>query len=236
MARAALNAVSEALKIGYRLIDTAQGYENEAAVAEGIARSGVPRDQVFITTKVRTEWVSAKRLEKSIEESLKKLRTETVDLVLAHWPNPDVPVAETVGALSAAKRRGLTRHIGVSNYGPSLIEEAVRASPEPLVTDQIEYHPYVDQSRLLPVIRRHRLAITAYSPLARGRVDRDRTIAAIGKSHGKTAAQVTLRWLIQQDGVIAIPKTSHVERLREDFDIFDFALSDDEMRQLSALA
>ena len=229
-------AVTAGLKIGYRLVDTAQGYDNEAEVGEGIARSGVSRDDIFITTKVRPEWTSEKRLEKSVEESLVKLRTDRVDLLLAHWPNPDVPVAETVGALAAAKRRGLTRHIGVSNYTIALLDEAIRASSEPIVTDQIEYHPFVDQSRLLPVMRRHGLMVMAYCPIALGRVAGDRAIEEIGRAHGKSATQVTLRWLVQQGDVVAIPKSSKAERLAENFDIWDFALSADEMKTMSGLA
>lgn len=228
--------VTEGLKLGYRLVDTAQGYSNEAEVGEGLARSGVSRDDVFIVTKVRPEWTSAARLEKSVEESLTKLRTDRVDLLLAHWPNPDIPVAETVRALSAARRSGLTRHIGVSNYTIALLEEAVRASPEPIVTDQIEYHPYADQSRLIPAIRAKGLFVMAYCPVALGRVVGDPVIEAIAKAHGKTAAQVTLRWLIQQGDVVAIPKTSKVERLAENFAVFDFTLTAGEVTQLSALS
>jgi 2,5-diketo-D-gluconate reductase B len=226
--------VAAALKLGYRHIDTAQMYGNEDDVGAGIVASGVPRDEVFITTKVEREWVSAKRMPRSVEESLRSLGIDRVDLLLAHWPNPRVPVKETVSALSDMKRRGYTRHIGVSNYTVAMVEEAVRFSPEPIVANQIEYHPFLDQSKLIACNRRHGIATTAYSPVARGRVVGHGVIEDIAAAHGKTASQVTLRWLIQQD-VIAIPKSSRLERLKENFDIFDFVLSDDEMERIFEL-
>jgi diketogulonate reductase-like aldo/keto reductase len=226
--------VAAALKLGYRHIDTAQMYGNEDDVGAGIVASGVPRGEVFITTKVERESTSAKRMRGSVEESLRSLGVESVDLLLAHWPNPRIPVAETVEALSDMKRRGYARHIGVSNYTVALVEEAVRLSPEPIVVNQIEYHPFLDQSKLIACNRRHGIATTAYSPVARGRVVGHDVIEDIAAVHDKTASQVSLRWLIQQD-VIAIPKSSRIERVRENFDIFDFALSDGEMERIFEL-
>lgn len=228
--------VAEALRLGYRHIDTAQGYENEAAVGEGLRASGVARDRVFITTKVRPELISDGALQRSLEESLGRLGVDAVDLALIHWPNPAVPVSEAMRALADAKRRGLTRHIGVSNFTVALLQEAVRASAEPLVTDQIEYHPYLDQQKLLGAIRQHGLAITAYCPLALGRVASDPLIHAVAAAHGRTPAQVALRWLIQQGDVIAIPKTANRERLRENFEVFGFALTPAEMTAIAALS
>jgi diketogulonate reductase-like aldo/keto reductase len=230
-----VRSVTDGLQLGYRHIDTAQGYGNEAEVGEGIAASGVKRDAIFITTKVRPEWTSTALMPKSVEASLKKLRTDRVDLLLAHWPNPAIPVAETVTALSEMKRRGLTRHIGVSNYTVALLDEAVRRSPEPIVTHQFEYHPYADQTRILAATRGHGLAVTAYCPIALGRVVGDPVIERIGQGHGRSAVQVTLRWLLQQDRLIAIPKSSRRERLKENLDVFDFELSSGEMAELSAL-
>jgi diketogulonate reductase-like aldo/keto reductase len=229
------NAVVAGLKLGYRHVDTAQGYSNEEEVGEGIRESGVPREDIFITTKVRPEWQSADRLGASLEESLRKLGVDVVDLTLIHWPNPAIPVAEAMKALSEAKRRGLTRHIGVSNFTVALLDQAVAAASEPLVTDQIEYHPFLDQTKMFAAMRRHGMAITAYCPVARGEVIGEPMIEAIAKTHGKTAGQVTLRWLIQQPDVIAIPKASRRERLEENLAIFDFTLSGAEMAAISAL-
>ncbi len=227
--------VAEALKIGYRHIDTAQGYQNEADVGAGLAESGIARDAIFITTKVRPDRTSAKLLGKSVEESLRKLRTDRVDLLLPHWPNPSIPVAETIAALCEVKRRGLTRHIGLSNYTIALADEALRVATEPLVADQIEYHPLVDQTKLLAFLRGRGLATIAYSPIALGRVVGNPVIEAIAAVHGKSAVQVTLRWLIQQGDIVAIPKSSRPDRARENFDVFDFSLSDEEMTRIGGL-
>jgi len=234
--RSCADSVAEALALGYRHIDTAQMYGNEAEVGAGVRASGVPRDEVFITTKVERENASARRMPKSVEESVRELGLGPIDLLLIHWPNYRVPVAETVECLSEMKRRGLTRHIGVSNYSVDLVEEAVRASPEPLVANQIEYHPFTDQSDVIAANRRHGLATTAYSPIARGRVAGNRVLEEIARAHGKSAVQVTLRWLIQQPDVVAIPKSSRSERLRENLAIFDFALSNEEMGRIFELA
>jgi diketogulonate reductase-like aldo/keto reductase len=227
--------VAEALRAGFRHVDTAQGYDNEAAVGEGILISGVPREGIFITTKVRPQVIGDGPLQRSVEESLKRLKTDTIDLLLIHWPNPEVPVAESMRALSATKRAGLTRAIGVSNFVIAKLDEAIEVSPEPITAVQFEYHPYLDQTRLLAAARRHGLAITAYCPIALGKVAGDPRLVAIGKKHGKSAVQVTLRWLIQQDDVIAIPKTSKPERLKENLDVFDFRLTDAEMDQISRM-
>ena len=160
-------------------------------------------------------------LERSTKESLSKLKLAAVDLLLLHWPNPRVPLAETLGALAHVKQLGLARHIGVSNFTVALIEEAIAACPEPLVCDQVEFHPYLDQTKVREACARHGMALVAYSPVAKGRIKNDRALAAIGQAYGKTAAQVCLRWLVQQN-VSAIPRTSRVERLSENIDIFDF--------------
>jgi diketogulonate reductase-like aldo/keto reductase len=157
-----------------------------------------------------------------------------VDLLLLHWPNPHVPLAETLGALAHAKRQGLTRHIGVSNFTVALIEEAVALCPEPLVCNQVEFHPYLDQSKVKEACARHGMALVAYSPVAKGRIKTDGTLMRIGRAHHKTPAQICLRWLVQQN-VSAIPRTSKIERLSENIDIFDFSLTDEEMREISLL-
>lgn len=227
--------VAAALRLGYRHVDTAQGYGNEAAVGEGIAISGVPRDEVFVTTKVQPQLLGDGDLQRSVEESLVRLRSNTIDLLLLHWPNPQIPLAESIRALNEVKRRGLVRHIGLSNFTPRLLDEALRLTSEPFVTEQLEYHPYLDQTTMLARLRGSRLAVTAYCPLALGRVVGDPSIERIAKAYGRTAAQVTLRWLVQQPDVIAIPKTSHFGRLEENLAVFDFALTDREMSAMSGL-
>ena len=185
-----------------------------------------------MTTKVWTTHFAPNDLERSTKESLTKLRLSEVDLLLLHWPNPQVPLSETLGALAHVKKLGMARHIGVSNFTVALIEEAVAACPEPLVCDQVEYHPYLDQTKVREACARHGMAVVAYSPIAKGRIRNDETLAQIGQAHGKTPAQVCLRWLVQQN-VAAIPRTSRIERLSENIEIFDFVLSDDEMRLIS---
>jgi 2,5-diketo-D-gluconate reductase B len=232
--RTCARVIEQAIKLGYRHIDTAQVYENERDVGEGIRASHVARNEIFVTTKVWTTHFAPHNLERSVKESLTRLRMTEVDLLLLHWPNPHVPLEETLGALAHAKRMGLARHIGVSNFTVALIEQAVAACPEPLACNQVEYHPYLDQTAVRAACRAHDLALVAYSPIAKGSVRGDETLAAIGRSHGKSAAQVCLRWLIQQ-GAIAIPRTSKIERLSENIDVFDFELSSDEMAAVSAL-
>lgn len=226
--------VQQALRLGYRHVDTAQVYENERDVGEGLRASGVRRDAVFVTTKIWTSHFAPHELLRSAKESLARLRLTEVDLLLLHWPNPQVPLAETLGALAQARQMGLTRHIGISNFTVALIEQAVALCPEPLVCNQVEYHPYLDQAKVLAACRSHGLALVAYSPVARGRVKNDEVLRRIGARHDKTPAQICLRWLVQQN-VVAIPRTSKVERLSENIDLFDFALTQAEMEEISAL-
>jgi len=232
--RTCARLVEQAVRLGYRHIDTAQAYDNEREVGEGLRASGIRRDEMFVTTKVWTTHFAPNDLERSVKESLAKLHLSEVDLLLLHWPNSRVPLAETLGALARVKQLGMARHIGVSNFTVALIEEAVAACPEPLVCDQVEYHPYLDQTKVKEGCARHGMAVVAYSPIAKGRIKSDRTLARIGQTHGKSAAQVCLRWLVQQN-VAAIPRTSRIERLSENIDIFDFALSDDQMRLISRM-
>src|SRR4051812_48111336 len=224
--------VEQALRLGYRHIDTAQVYENEREVGDGLRASGVRRDEVFITTKVWTSHFAPHDLERSAKESLNKLRLAEVDLLLLHWPNPQVPLAETLGALAHVKQLGMARHIGVSNFTVALIEQAIAACPEPLVCDQVEYHPYLDQTKVREACARNGMALVAYSPVAKGRIKNDRALLRIGDRYRKSAAQVCLRWLVQQN-VAAIPRTSKLERLSENFEIFDFELTDADMRLIS---
>lgn len=233
--RACARVVEQALRLGYHHVDTAQAYDNEREVGDGLRASSVRRDDVFVTTKVWTNHFAPHDLERSVKESLVKLRMPEVDLLLLHWPNPQVPLAETVGALAHARELGLARHIGVSNFTVALIEEAVKTCPGPLVCNQVEYHPYLDQTKVREACAKNGMALVAYSPVARGKIKNDPTLVRIGRDRRKSPAQICLRWLVQQN-VSAIPRTSRVERLSENIDIFDFELSDDEMRQIFRLA
>jgi diketogulonate reductase-like aldo/keto reductase len=227
--------VAAAISGGYRHIDTARKYGSEEAVGEGIRASGIPRDELFITTKVTEEDAHEADFARSVETSLKTLGLDYVDLLLIHWPQPKVPMAETLGALAKAKRDGLARHIGVSNFTVALLDEAVRLCPEPLVCNQIEYHPYLRQDKALAACRKHGLIVTAYCPLARGRLGEDPVLAEIAKAKGKTFAQVAMRWLIQQPDVAAVPRATNPKRIAENIDIFDFSLSEEEMERIGAL-
>jgi diketogulonate reductase-like aldo/keto reductase len=233
--RTCARVVEQALERGYRHVDTAELYDNEREVGEGLRAAGIKRDEVFITTKVWPSHFAPRELERSAQASLARLELSHVDLLLLHWPNPQIPLRDTLGALCKVKRMGLARHIGVSNFTVALIEEAVKLADEPLVCNQIEVHPFIDQSKVIAACRRHGMAVVAYSPVARGGVSRDKVLARIGKVHGKTAAQVSLRFLVQS-GIVVIPRTSRLERLSENLAIFDFELSAAEMAEIGRLA
>ena len=164
-----------------------------------------------------------------------RLRLSEVDLLLLHWPNPQIPLSETLGALCKLKRMGLARHIGVSNFTVALIEAAVKLADEPLACNQVEMHAFLDQSKVIAACRQQGMAIVAYSPIARGGVKNDKVLARIGEAHDKTAVQVSLRFLVQQ-GIVVIPRTSRIERLSENLAIFDFELSEAEMAEIASLA
>jgi 2,5-diketo-D-gluconate reductase B len=228
-----IRTVERALALGYRHIDTAQMYANEGEVGRGIRNSGVDRGEVFVVTKVRTSSFSHGEVIRSTRESLKRLGTEYVDLLLMHWPNPSVPLEETLGAMRKLQVEGITKHVGVSNFPPSMVEEATEHAE--IFCNQVEYHPYRAQDELLQQAEEMDYLLTAYSPVARGRVSNDATLREIGDAHGKTSAQVALRWLIQQEKVAAIPKAASEGHLRSNSDIFDFELSDEEMERVFAL-
>ena len=227
--------IEQALRLGYRHIDTAKNYGNEREVGEALRASGVNREEVFVTTKVPHVDLAPANLERAVKQSLANLRLSDVNLLLIHWPNPRIPLAETMGAMCKMKREGYARHIGVSNFTVALVEQAVTLSSEPLVTNQIEWHPYLDEEKVRAACARHGISVTAYCPIARGRASGDEVLARIGKKYGKTAGQVSLRWLVQK-GAIVIPRTSKVERLTENMSIFDFALTPQEMAEVDALA
>ena len=231
-----LRIVPQAIQTGFRHIDTAQIYDNEAAVGQAILDSGVPRKDIFLTTKV---WVSNYRHDafiKSVDESLEKLKTDHVDLLLLHWPNKDVSLADQIGALNEVKQAGKVRHIGVSNFNIALMDEAVALSEAPLVTNQVEYHPFIDQTKVMDGARKHGMALTAYYAMADGKVLENEQLAEIAKSHDRSVARVVLRWLLQQNDVIALSKTATESRVAENFDIFDFELSGEEMQAIHGLA
>lgn len=227
--------VAHAIKSGYRAIDTARKYGTEERVGEGIRASGIARADLFVTTKVTEDNAREADFLRSAETSLKALGLDHVDLLLVHWPQPKVPFAETLGALAKAKRLGLTRHVGISNFTLAMLEEAVHLCPEPLVCNQLEYHAYLPQDRMLAALRRHGMILTAYCPVARGKLLDEPVLGEIGRAHGKTHAQVALRWLIQQPMVAAVPRPLEEKHIEEDLDVFDFTLSEAEMARISAL-
>jgi len=233
--RTCARAVEQALRLGYRHIDTAEMYDNERDVGDGIRGSGVKRNELFVTTKIWPTHFAPRALERAARDCLVRLRLSEVDLLLLHWPNPQIPLSETLGALDKVKRDGLARNIGISNFTVAQIEEAAAISTEPLVCDQVECHPYLDQSKVIAACHAHGMAVVAYSPIARGNAKNDKVLARIGAAHKKTAAQISLRYLVQQN-IVVIPRTSKVERLTENAALFDFTLGDDEMSEIAALA
>ena len=229
--------VAAALKLGYRHIDTAWKYGSEKGVGAGIRASGVPRSDIFLVTKVSHEYLRADDFARSVDESLNNLQVDYVDMLHVHWPTIDnIPMAETMGALAKARRQGLTRHIGVANFNIALLEAARHHCPEPLATLQAEYHPYLNQRRILDYCLRHDMIFTAYCPLARGRLFKDPVLNDIAQAHGKTVAQVVLRWLVQQGNIAPIPRSSSPERIAQNLDVFGFTLAADEMKRIHALA
>lgn len=229
--------VSAALSLGYRHVDTARMYDNETAVGEGLRASGVARDKLFVTTKVWPTDIAPGDLERSAEASVKRLGLDHVDLLLIHWPNPKIALEGSIKALNAVRDAGLTRAIGVANFTTALLARAIALSPAPLACNQVEYHPYLNQSKVLHACREAGLAVVSYCPLFRGGPLFDEAaVRDAAMRHGKTPGQIVLRWHVQQDGVVAIPRTTRKERLAENLAIFDFALSAAEMAAISALS
>lgn len=231
-----LRILPHALNVGFRHIDTAQIYGNEAEVGDAIKISAVARGDIFLTTKVWVENYRPAAFVQSVEESLAKLKTDYVDLLLLHWPNDAVPLADQIGALNAVKDAGKVRHIGVSNFNTALMAEAIELSRSPLVTNQIEYHPYLDQTPVIHAAGKAGLAVTGYYGMADGMVFSDPVLKEIAATHNRSIAQVVLRWLVQQDGIVALSKTVGEARASENIAIFDFTLTDEEMVAVHALA
>jgi 2,5-diketo-D-gluconate reductase B len=226
--------VEAALHLGFRHLDTAQMYGNEREVGSGLRGSGLKREDVFLTTKVWFNRLAAGDFERSVGESLGRLDLPWVDLLMIHWPNAQIPLSESIASLCKVKKAGLTRHIGVANFNIAMIEEAVRLASEPIAVLQIEAHPYLDQSKVIAAARRHDMAVVGYCPLARGKVPGDETLQRIGRAHGKSPAQVALRFL-EQEKIIPIPRTSKRERLAENLGSLDFTLNDSEMSEIDKL-
>ena len=224
-------AVEYALEVGYRHVDTAQMYDNEGAVGRAVADSAVPREDVFLVTKILRRNLAREDVLNSVEESLQRLGT-SIDLLLIHAPSRSVPIEESVGAMNELQERGVVEHIGVSNFSVEQVRRAMDASETPILTNQIEYHPFENRDEMRAFCVENDAVLTAYSPLGEGRVVGNEVLEEIGGRYGKTAAQTALRWLIQQDAVAAIPKASRRDHIEENFDVFDFELTDDEMERI----
>lgn len=229
-------AVADALDLGYRHLDTAQMYGNERAVGAALDDADVSRDDVFLVTKLDVGNRSRDAVHETTRASLERLGVDAVDLLLIHSPNRSVSLDETLGAMNALRDEGLVSHLGVSNFPASTLDHAVAASDAPIVADQVQYHPYHRQDELLERCAERGVCLTAYSPLAVGDIVDDPTLGEIGERYGKTAAQVALRWLVQQERVAAIPKAATREHAAENLAVFDFALDDGEMERIAELS
>ncbi len=229
-----VQAVKTALQVGYNHLDTAMFYGNEKEVGEGLRASGVKRDGVFICTKVRENNLLPENFIKSRDQSLANLQLPYVDLLLIHWNNKDIPFKVSIAALCQAKKEGKARHVGVANFTTQMLDDAWAVTTEPLVCNQIEMHPFINQDKVLAACKKHGMAVVAYCPIARGKVPGADALERIGKAHGKSAAQVSLRYLVQM-GACAIPRTATPDHLKANIDVFDFKLSDAEMAELKKL-
>jgi diketogulonate reductase-like aldo/keto reductase len=232
----AVTAVKAALDAGYRHIDTAAMYANETQVGEAIRAQGTPRNEIFVTTKVGATDAGDGPFQRSAEASLKRLGIDQIDLLLIHWPSTGMSIKDQILPLCDTKKRGYTRHIGVSNFSPEQIEQAAKFSDAPIVTNQIEHHPWIDQSATFKACAKHGISLTSYSPIGKARRLNDPVIVEIARAKGKTPAQIVLRWHIQQPMNIAIPRSSNPSRIVENFNIFDFSLTPAEMQRISGLA
>lgn len=230
------DAIRAAIDIGYRQIDTAIRYGNEVEVGRAIRSSGVARAELFVTTKIWFNDLKPDTVHQRVGESLERLGLDQADLLLVHWPAKDVPLGETLAAFAEEKSKGRTRLIGVSNFTLALLDEALDVHKAQLFCNQVEYHPFLSQERLLARMRRAGMLLNAYQPIARGKVFDNELLNALGRKYGKSAGQVTLRWLIQQDAVGAIPRSSRPENMRANLDIFDFELSPEDMAAIHGLA
>jgi 2,5-diketo-D-gluconate reductase B len=229
------NVLVAALQKGFRHIDTAQMYGNEADVGAAIRASGVPRNEVFVTTKVWVGNYSRQRFMASVDESLRNLKSDYIDLLLVHWPRGGAPIEEQIESLNRAADSGKVRHIGVSNYNAAMMRQAAALSTRPIVTNQVEYHPFLDQSAVLRQVASSASSLMAYCGMAVDRVFETPLLKDIAAQHGRSVAQIVLRWLIQQPNVVALSRTESIGRIPQNTDIFDFALTDDEMTAIGSL-
>jgi 2,5-diketo-D-gluconate reductase B len=232
--RDCVEAVEDALSLGYRHLDTARAYENEREVGEGLGRSGVAREDVWVTTKLWRDGLRPDEVREQLDTSLRQLQTDYVDLLLIHWPNDDVPLAETLGAMAELRDEGRARNIGVSNFPSRLVREA--AQSERIRANQVEYHAYLGQEQVLGACREHDVILAAYSPFAHGRLLKDPVLEEIAAARGATPAQIALRWLLDQPGVIAVPKAaSHENRVKNLAALELDPLTDEERRRIDDL-
>ncbi|KRG32298.1 MULTISPECIES: aldo/keto reductase [unclassified Psychrobacter] len=233
-----VDVVSQALKMGYEHIDTAQAYGNEKEVGQGIKQSGVSRDKFFLTTKIFPDDMKfePEKLIAAAKRSLADLDTDYVDLLLLHWPDDRVPLSETIPALCELQKQGLTRHIGVSNFNIANIIEAEKYADVPIVVNQVEFHPFIKQKTLQTFLNNHHILLEAYSPLARGDVFDNEIIKEIADKHNVTPAQISLAWILADKHRIAIPKTSNPDHLQGNLDAINVQLSADEIEKINGLA
>lgn len=230
------NLVAKAIETGYRHIDDAKMYENEKAVGEGIRRSGFDRSELFVTTKVWWTDISREKLIESAKRSVDDLGIGPVDLLLIHWPNPDVALEESIDALNETLSEGLTKFIGVANFPNALFREAASMSSNPLVCNQVEYHPMLSQNSVLSACRENDAAMIAYSPIGKGGdLLSKEPIRRVAEAHSKSPAQIVLAWHMSQENVGAIPRTSNPDRLAENLDVFDIELTPEEIETISSL-
>ena len=228
--------VEAALAEGYRYIDTSRFYGNEEAVGSAMARSSVPRDRIWVTTKLlHPRTPPQPDLAFELDKSLRLLQTDYVDLLLIHWPNPAVSLEWALGEFAKLRKQGKVRTIGVSNFPMALLRQALEIVDD-LAANQVEYHPYLSQRPLLELMRERGLVLIAHSPLARGKLLDDAVLQEIAKRHRLSVAQVALRWIVQQERVVAIPGVANVAQLRENLKVLEVALAQDEMDAISALA
>ncbi len=221
-----------AIDLGYRHIDTAELYDNEGEIGRAIR--GIDRGDLFITSKVSSEHLRTNDVILACTGSLSRLETDYLDLFLIHWPNDEIPLEETMDGMQYLVEEGLVRSIGVSNFDVGRMERAMAASESPLCNNQVEYHPYRHRWEIPEFCREHSIALTAYCPLAKGRVLKDPTLTRIGKRYGKSAAQVSLRWLLQK-GAIIIPKASSIEHLQSNMAMDGWELSEEDTHQIDAI-
>jgi 2,5-diketo-D-gluconate reductase B len=228
-------AVESALGLGYRHLDTAEMYGNEEAIGAAIAASGVARKELHITTKVWNENLSPDAIRRAFEASLKKLRLDRVDLYLVHWPARNMNLPAMFETLNKLKQEGRTRAIGVANFNIALLRTVVEEIKAPIACNQIEYHVFLDQTPMRTYLAAKSIPLVAYCPLAQGRAATDETLMAIGRKHGASAAQVALKWLLDQDGVAAIPKSARAESQKANLDALHIALDDENRAAIAAL-